>query len=292
MKGKSIADVRGFQKNNRGTLYLVGTPIGNLEDITLRGLRILRESDLIACEDTRQTQKLLNHHEIETPTTSYHEHNELTRAPELVMRLEEGARIALVSDAGMPGISDPGYRLVGLCIRHNIPVVPVPGPSAVAASLVASGLPTHSFRFHGFLPPKKAARRKVLEGIRESTATAVFFESPRRLLEALEDVQAVLGDRPVVVARELTKIHEEFVRGRCAEVLEELRGRASIAGEITLLIAGAGHEPVNAVHTQPLKDRVQELIETEKLNRMEALKAVARERHISKSQAYKEFETQ
>jgi 16S rRNA (cytidine1402-2'-O)-methyltransferase len=291
MKGKSIADVRGFQKNNQGALYLVGTPIGNLEDITLRALRILREADLIACEDTRQTQKLLSHHPIETRTLSYHEHNELTRAPELVLRLEEGARIALVSDAGMPGISDPGYRLVGLCIRHNIPVVPVPGPSAVATSLIASGLPTHSFRFFGFLPPKRTARRKALEAILETTATSVFFESPHRILDALEDALAVLGDRPVVVAREITKIHEEFVRGRCSEVLDKLRSRPSIAGEITLLVAGAGHEESSADHTQSLKDRIQELIEKRKLNRMEALKAVAKERHISKSRAYKEFES-
>jgi len=291
MERNNTGDVHGLPKNSQGTLYLVGTPIGNLEDITLRALRVLREVDLIACEDTRQTQKLLNHYKIETRTTSYHEHNELTRAPELVLRLEEGARIALVSDAGMPGISDPGYRLVGLCIRHNVAVVPVPGPSALLAGLVAGGLPTHSFRFFGFLPPKKNPRRKLLEDLRDSTATAIFFESPRRILASLKDLLEVAGDRPVVVAREVTKVHEEFLRGRCSEVLTTLQRRSTIPGEITLLIAGAGQEHSTAVHSQPLKDRVQQLMQEGKMDRMEALKAVARERHMSKRQAYKEFES-
>src|SRR5579862_5180585 len=164
-------------------LYLVGTPIGNLEDITLRAVRVLKESDLIACEDTRQTQKLLNHYGIVTKTTSYHEHNEMTRAPELVKELEEGARIALVTDAGMPGISDPGFRLITLAIQHKIPVVPIPGASAFLSALVASGLPTDSFRFSGFLPPKRGARRKVLESVRESPRTQVFYEAPHRVKE-------------------------------------------------------------------------------------------------------------
>ncbi|MBI2816037.1 MAG: 16S rRNA (cytidine(1402)-2'-O)-methyltransferase [Acidobacteria bacterium] len=290
MKTAGRPDGHSGPNHTNGTLYLVGTPIGNLEDITLRALRVLREVDVIACEDTRQTQKLLNHYQIETPATSYHEHNEMTRAPELVLRLEEGARIALVSDAGMPGISDPGYRLVVLCIRHNITVTPVPGPSALVASLVASGLPTDSFQFFGFLPAKKTARRKFLEQLRESSSTSVLFESPHRIIESLEDILDVLGDRPTVLARELTKIHEEYVRGKCSAVLEELRKRSSVPGEITLLIAAAGEEQSHAVHSQPLKDRVGELMQQQSLTRMEALKAVARERRISKRQAYREFE--
>lgn len=290
MKSTATSDGRSGQNDTKGTLYLVGTPIGNLEDITMRALRILREADLIACEDTRQTQKLLNHYQIETPVTSYHEHNEMTRAPELVLRLEEGAHIALVSDAGMPGISDPGYRLVILSIRHNIPVTPVPGPSALIASLVASGLPTDAFQFFGFLPAKKTARRKFLEQLRESSSTSILFESPHRIVESLEDVLDVLGDRPTVLARELTKIHEEYLRGKCSAVLQELQKRASVPGEITLLIAAAGEEQSHTVHAQPLKDRVDELMKQQKLTRMEALKTVARERHISKSQAYREFE--
>ena len=291
MKGKSIAEVRGFQSNTGGILYLVGTPIGNLEDITLRALRVLREVDLIACEDTRQTRKLLNCHQIDTRMTSYHEHNEMTKAPELVLALEEGARIALVSDAGMPVISDPGYRLVHLSIRHNIPVVPIPGASAFVAGLVASGLPTHSFRFFGFLPPKKNPRRKVLEKFKDFATTTIIFESPRRIVETLEDVLGIMGDRPTVLAREVTKIHEEFLRGRCSSILDNLRKRPAIQGEITLLIGYAEDETPAAISSQPLRERVEQLMREQKMNRMDALKAAARERHISKSQAYREFQS-
>src|SRR5437016_6621892 len=183
-------------------LYLVGTPIGNLEDITLRAVRVLKEVDVIACEDTRQTQKLLNHYAISTRTTSYHEHNEMTKSAELVKEMQEGASVALVTDAGMPGISDPGYRLITLAIRHHVPVVPVPGASAFLAALVASGLPTDSFRFSGFLPAKRGERRTMLETVKSSPRTLVVYEAPHRIVEALEDVVEVLGGaRPVVVAR-------------------------------------------------------------------------------------------
>src|SRR6202171_251264 len=199
-------------------LYLVGTPIGNLEDITLRAVRVLKQADLIACEDTRQTQKLLNHYGITTRTTSYHEHNEMTRSAELVLELEQGARIALVTDAGMPGISDPGFRLISLAIRHHVPVVPTPGASAFLSALVASGLPTDSFHFSGFLPAKRGERRAALEGNKSFPRTQVFYEAPHRVVEALEDVCEVLGEaRHVVVAREVTKLHEEFLRGRAGE---------------------------------------------------------------------------
>src|SRR5512142_2663315 len=184
-------------------LYVVGTPIGHLEDITLRALRGLRQVDVIACEDTRQTIKLLNHYAIETPTVSYHEHNEMTRAAELIHKLEEGTRIALVTDAGMPAVSDPGFRLISLAIRRQIPVIPIPGASAFLSALVASGLATDSFRFSGFLPAKSGQRRKLLKSVRESPRTQVFYEAPHRLLETLLDVVEVLGgDRHVVVARE------------------------------------------------------------------------------------------
>src|SRR5215467_5631594 len=195
-------------------LYLVATPIGNLEDITLRALRVLKEVDLIACEDTRQTQKLLNHYDIHTRTVSYHEHNEMTKAAELVVDLEGGAKIALVTDAGSPAISDPGFRLIHLAIRHHVPVVPIPGASAFLAALVASGLPTDSFRFSGFLPAKSGQRRRILESIRGSERTQVFYEAPHRLLETVADIVELLGPgRHVVVAREVTKLHEEFLRG-------------------------------------------------------------------------------
>src|SRR5580692_6367446 len=204
-------------------LYLVATPIGNLEDITLRAIRVLKEVDVIACEDTRQTQKLLNHYGVRTRTTSYHEHNEMTRAAELVKEMQEGASVALVTDAGMPGISDPGYRLISLAIRHHVPVVPIPGASAFLAALVASGLQTDSFRFSGFLPAKRGERRAALEAVRTSPRTQVFYEAPHRIVETLADVVEVLGDtRHVVIAREVTKLHEEFLRGRAGEVLQTL----------------------------------------------------------------------
>src|SRR3989454_11504612 len=210
-------------------LYLVATPIGNMEDITLRALRVLKEVDLIACEDTRQTQKLLNHYGITTRTISYHEHNEMTRAAELIVDLEQGTRMALVMDAGMPGISDPGFRLISLAIRHHVPVVPIPGASAFLAGLVASGLPSDSFRFSGFLPAKRGQRRKMLESIQASPRTQVFYEAPHRVKEAVEDIVEVLGaERHIVIAREVTKIHEEFLRGRASEVLQTLNARAEI----------------------------------------------------------------
>src|SRR3989449_9667740 len=221
-------------------LYLLGTPIGNLEDITLRAVRVLRQADLIACEDTRQTQKLLNHYGISTRTISYQEHNEMTAAPELVLDLERGAGVALVTDAGMPGISDPGFRLISLAVRHHVPVVPIPGASAFLAALVASGLPTDSFRFSGFLPAKRGQRRQMLESIKDSPRTQVFYEAPHRVKQAVEDIVDVLGEgRHIVIAREVTKTHGEFLRGRAGEVLEGLKSRGEIKGEITLLIGKA-----------------------------------------------------
>jgi 16S rRNA (cytidine1402-2'-O)-methyltransferase len=271
-------------------LYLVGTPIGNLEDMTLRAVRVLKEADLIACEDTRQTQKLLNHYGIVTRTTSYHEHNEMTRAPELVVELEQGARIALVTDAGMPGISDPGFRLVSLAIRHKIPVVPVPGASAFLSALVASGLPTDSFRFNGFLPAKRGQRRQMLESVRDSPRTQVFYEAPHRIVEAVEDVCEVLGaGRHIVIAREVTKLHEEFLRGRAAEVLENLKARGDIKGEITLLVGKSegGAAPAEAVN---LRHRMEQIMAEDKLDEKAALKKVAKEMGVSKSEAYREWQ--
>ena len=273
-----------------GVLYIVATPIGNLEDITLRAIRVLKECDLIACEDTRQTQKLLNHYGIEKKTVSYHEHNELTRAAELVKDLEEGLQIAVVSDAGMPGISDPGYRLVSLAVRHHIPVVPIPGASAFVAALAASGLPTDSFRFSGFLPAKSGQRRTLLEEIKRSPRTQVFYEAPHRIVETLEDVVAVLGgSRPVVVAREVTKIHEEFLRGPAEEVLAQLEAREAVKGEMVLMIARAS-EVADAEPTMTIADRVRELQSEEKLDEKDALKRAAKEFGVSKSEAYRELQ--
>jgi 16S rRNA (cytidine1402-2'-O)-methyltransferase len=274
-------------------LYLVGTPIGNLEDITLRAVRVLKEVDVIACEDTRQTQKLLNHYGITTRTISYHEHNEMTRAAELVKEMQEGASVALVTDAGMPGISDPGFRLISLAIRHHVPVVPIPGASAFLAALVASGLPTDSFRFSGFLPAKRGERRAALEAIKTSPRTQVFYEAPHRVVETLADAVEVLGSaRHVVIAREVTKLHEEFLRGRAGEVLEILKSRDGVKGEITLLIGKAeeteGRLAVESILT--VRQRVEQIMTEENVDEKAALKKVAKERGISKSEAYREWQ--
>ena len=266
-----------------GLLYLVATPIGNLEDITLRALRVLRESDLIACEDTRHTRKLLDHYGIAKPVVSYHEHNETGRAADLVGRMAAGATVALVSDAGTPLVSDPGYRVVAAAIAAKISVVPIPGPSAALGALMASGLPTGSFRFCGFLPPKSSARRKMLEQLADETCTLVFYEAPHRILDALADLADVLGTRPVVVARELTKLHEEFLRGSAAEVRAQLEAH-SVKGEFTLLI-GRGEQPV--VDDTPIEEAVQSL-ERQGIARMDAIKQVARARGLSKRDVYRE----
>jgi len=274
-----------------GTLYLVGTPIGNLEDITLRALHVLKRVDLIACEDTRHTATLLNHYGIDKPTISYHEHNELTRAAELIVYLERGDNIAVVSDAGMPGVSDPGYRLVALAVRHHIRVVPVPGASAFLSALVASGLPTDAFHFAGFLPAKAGARRTALEAIRNSPRTQVFYEAPHRILETLRDVVEVLGaERHVVVAREVTKIHEEFIRGGTGQVLAQLEERGEIRGEITLLIGKAEETARATASSKTISQRVKELMRDEKLEEKTALKQAAKEFGLSKSEAYRELQ--
>jgi 16S rRNA (cytidine1402-2'-O)-methyltransferase len=266
-----------------GILYIVATPIGNLEDITLRALRVLREVDWIACEDTRQTRKLLEHFGIAKPMVSYHDHNESGRAAELVEKLARGGSGALVSDAGTPLISDPGYRLVQAAIAAAIPVVPIPGVSAAVSALSAAGLPTDAFRFCGFLPPKSSQRRKILEQCKAETATLIFYETPHRILEALQDIAAVMGQRPVVVARELTKLHEEFLRGTAAELHAELAARPSVRGEITLLI---GKTDEVQVDDTPLEEAVR-AAEQQGLPRMEAIKHVAKQRGLSKREVYR-----
>jgi len=270
-----------------GCLYLVGTPIGNLEDITLRALRVLKEADQIACEDTRHTQKLLTHYEIHKPLVSYHEHNEMTRAPELILALEQGAKIALVSDAGMPLVSDPGYRLVALCLRHRISVVPVPGPSALLASLAASGLPNEEFLFVGFLPARKGERRRALERLRIEDRTIIFYEAPHRIEETVAEAREVLGDRPACLAREVTKLHEEFRRGKLSELSASLEERPP-RGEITLLIGpiDAAENGQQTESSQSVAERVEELMRQAKLDRKEALKLAAKERGLTRRAAY------
>jgi 16S rRNA (cytidine1402-2'-O)-methyltransferase len=268
------------------TLFVVATPIGNLEDITFRAVRILKEVDWIACEDTRQTAKLLHHYEIGTPTLSYHEHNEIERAKDLVARMLGGSSGALVSDAGMPLVSDPGYRLVHAAVEAGIPVVALPGASASLTALAASGLPTDQFHFGGFLPVKPGQRFHAIEAIRHEHATAIFYEAPHRILDALADIESALGPRDVVVARELTKIHEEYLRGTAAEIRSELAGRDAVRGEFTILI-GKATKPV--ADDTPINDAVESCIRGG-MSRMEAMKTVARQRGISKRDVYRRVE--
>ena len=271
-----------------GTLYVVATPIGNLEDISYRAVRVLKEAELIACEDTRHTAKLLNHYGIDRPTISYHEHNEAARAEELVAKLEEGMNVAQVSDAGMPGISDPGYRVIHLAIERGVQVVPIPGASALVAALAASGLPTDSFQFLGFLPAKSGQRRTTLESLHSSTYATVVYEAPHRIVETMKDIVELLGEqRPIVVARELTKVHEEFVRGTAAEVLRHLQ-RHEPKGEMTLLI-GKG-APLEKAGAKNVAQRVDEIMRAHQVDENAALKVVAKEQGISKSEAYRELQ--
>jgi 16S rRNA (cytidine1402-2'-O)-methyltransferase len=280
-------------------LYLVATPIGNLGDITLRALDILKRVDRIACEDTRQTQKLLNHFEIATPTVSCHQHNERHRAAELIEALKAGGRIALVSDAGMPGISDPGGWLVPEAIAAGVPVIPIPGANAALSALIASGLPTDEFHFIGFLPEKAGARRTRLEDLaaapHETSQTLIFYEAPHRILDTLADIASIWGPAlRIVAARELTKIHEEFLRGAVAEIRANLAARDRIRGEFVLLIetpaqtpGGPGPEPGTR---ESISARVAGLQSEFGIDEKEALKRLARESGQSKSELYRELQ--
>lgn len=265
-----------------GILYLVATPIGNLEDITFRAVRVLKEAEVIACEDTRQTRKLLDHYGIERPMLSYHEFNETERAVELGSRLAAGAVVALVSDAGMPLVSDPGYRLVQAAIGVSAQVVPIPGASAALSALAASGLGTDEFHFAGFLPPKVGQRATALKRLAAVEGTLIFYEAPHRILETLEAVETELGARQVVVARELTKLHEEFLRGPVAEVRAKLAAREAIKGEITLLVGKPEAPPPDDT---PLEEAVATLV-NQGVPRMDAIKQVAKRRGLSKREVY------
>ena len=268
-----------------GTLYLVATPIGNLDDITLRAIKVLGEVNLIACEDTRHTRKLLTHFGINTRTISYHEHNERERAAELLERVSRGESVAVVSDAGTPGISDPGFRLVQLAIENDIPVVPVPGAAAFVSALVVSGIPTDEFFFAGFLPSRTSARRARLKELQSLPATLLFYEAPHRLAASLRDAAEILGQRNAVVARELTKVHEEIARGSLGELTSRYESE-TVRGEIVLVIERASAE----IETVSTNRRVSELVdsfESEGMDHRAALKKAARELGLSRDQAYR-----
>jgi len=271
-----------------GILYIVATPIGNLADITQRAIQILKDVDLIAAEDTRHTHKLLQHYGISTKTVSYHEHNEEQRSAELLVRLQDGSDIAIVSDAGTPGINDPGFRLVQLAIENDLKIVSVPGPSALVTALVASGLPTDEFFFGGFLPARSNARRKRLTELRNAPGTLIFYEAPHRLPNALRDAAKILGPRQAVVARELTKLHEELRRGTLYELAEHYSGNEMVRGEIVLLIDRSSEEVagLRVVDNTNIADLVARF-ESEGIDHRTALKNAARELGLSRDEAYR-----
>jgi len=274
---------------NRGTLYLVATPIGNLEDVTRRALRVLGEADVVACEDTRRTRQLLEHFGIRARTLSYHEHNERERAAELAQLIEAGQTVALVSDAGTPGVNDPGYRLVRACVERNLSVVPIPGPTAFVAALTASGLPTDEFYFGGFLPARSHARREQFAAVKSLRATLVFYETPHRLAHALADALEVLGEREAAVARELTKMHEEIVRGRLSQLAERFAPEGAARGEMVLVIDRDVIDEGGAEGTSTTSS-VADLVtrfEAEGLDQRAALKRAARELGLTRDEAYR-----
>ena len=266
-----------------GILYIVATPIGNLADLSPRAVSTLSAVNRIACEDTRHTAKLLQHYSIATPTLSYHEHHERERSTELVEALERGESIALVTDAGTPLVSDPGYRLVERAAAAGIPIVPIPGASAAMAALMASGLATDEFRFCGFLPPRSGARQTKLQALAHETCTLIFFEAPHRIREALADLRAVLGDRPAAVARELTKLHEEFLRGRLSEIEARL-AHGEPKGEFTIVV---GKPIAETVQLTPEQLRAEvDARQAEGLSRMDAIKETARRAGLPKRTVY------
>ncbi|ANB60138.1 16S rRNA (cytidine(1402)-2'-O)-methyltransferase [Anoxybacteroides amylolyticum] len=282
---------KSFAKESVGTLYIVPTPIGNLEDITLRALRVLKEVDWIAAEDTRQTKKLLNHFEIKTPVISYHEHNKYASGAKIIEWLQEGKNIALVSDAGMPAISDPGYELVAAAIEAKCTVVPLPGANAAVTALVASGLPTEHFYFFGFLDRAKKEKKKQLDALKHVRDTLIFYEAPHRLEDTLLVMQEVLGERKLALCRELTKRFEEFIRGTMSEVMEWVKQR-EVRGEFCIVVEGAKeYEETTDEWWQPLSivEHVDYYVQEKHMNTKEAIKQVAVDRNIPKREIYQAY---
>jgi 16S rRNA (cytidine1402-2'-O)-methyltransferase len=279
-----MPDLNKADKN--GGLYVVATPIGNRDDITLRALDILREVDLIAAEDTRKSGSLLAHYRIKNRLISFHEHNEKKRTPELIGKLLDGMKIALVSNAGTPSLSDPGYRLISAAIANQIAVIPIPGVTAAAAAMSVSGLPTDSYVFIGFLPKKKGRRLKFLDELRQVRRTLIFYESPRRIRFLLEEIIACIGDRPAMLAKEMTKIHEEFIRGSVSEILNTLQTRPQVKGELTLLLAGETEK--EKIDSETIKAEIKHALERRKGSLSEIARKIAERHGLSKNAVYNE----
>ncbi len=269
-----------------GTLYIVATPIGNLEDITLRALRVLKAVDLIAAEDTRHSGKLLAHYQIVGPIISCHEHNEARRIPQLIEKMHSGSDVALISDAGTPAISDPGYRLVKAAVEAGLAVVPIPGASAVTSGLSVCGLPTDAFHFVGFLPKKRGQRHQQIESLREMKATLIFYESPKRLVALLGELAEGLGDRPAMVAREITKLHEEFIRGSLREIMEKLAGRDAVKGECVLFVGWQEKEPAEGLTEDEIDQQIREALDANTQSPSKLAKALAVALSLPKQEIY------
>ncbi len=271
-------------RGKKGKLYIVATPIGNLEDVTIRALRVLREVDLVAAEDTRRTKILLKNYHIDTPITSLYEHNERQKRIFIVSRILEGINVAYVSDAGTPGISDPGYLLITKAVESDIQIVPIPGASAVIAALSVSGLPINRFVFHGFLPVRSKHRRQLFEELRQEESTIVFYESPKRIADALIDASSILGDRKVAVLREMTKLHEEIIRGSLTDVINVLKCRAA-KGEFTVVIEGFRGD-LGSCSDEQISMRIEELLNAGAISCRDAIKQVASETGVQKKRIY------
>ena len=283
-----IKQLENIHLNSSGTLYIVSTPIGNLEDITLRALRILKEVDLIAAEDTRHTRKLLSAYDIHTPVTSYFDHNETQKSLHLIQKILNGESIALVSDAGTPGVSDPGYKLIVSAIEQNVPVIPIPGPSAMITALTVSGLPFESFVFIGFLTNKRSARIKKLREIRNERRAMVCYVSPHHFLKSLTDIREVLGNRQIAVTREFTKKFEEVIRGDIDTVIEQFTLKPSVKGEFTLVIAGTKDAEDHEMDTDAIVAELRKCMTEQELSKKDAVKHVSTKFGLPKNKVYEE----
>ena len=271
-------------ENSFGTLYIVATPIGNLEDITFRAVKVLKQVDLIAAEDTRHSKKLLSHYAIKTKLVSCHEHNEINKTPQFITHLKNGLDIALISDAGTPSISDPGYKLVAAVAKEKLPIIPIPGCSAAIAGLSVSGLPTDSFLFLGFLPKKQQKQRQAIKAITNQSATLIFYESPRRIIALIKNMRDIMGDRKACLAREITKLHEEYIRGNLSDIQKTLEEKEIIKGECSLFVQGLLEQKV--INEEQIEKIVSKRLVTTNLGTSDLARQISKEFNLSKKKVY------